>query len=209
LPVVTETYDGYLNDLSQFAVKPEHIARGIENASSDPVPEGNKGGGTAMICHGYKGGNGSSSRIVPGMEPNSERSKNYAIGVLVQANYGRARDLRIGGVPVGRLLQEQHGLSRVGGYGHNLSGDIFLAFSTANENLPGLENVTTAFKPRPFSVDVLDDMTINGLFEATADATEEAIYNALCQAETMVGLDGHRVEALPLAQVKNIMSKYL
>ncbi|CAM1503641.1 Fc.00g012320.m01.CDS01 [Cosmosporella sp. VM-42] len=249
LPVVAETFDGYMNDLSQFAVKPEHVVEGITNASSDPVPEGNVGGGTGMLCQGHKGGTGTSSRIVSNIDGQS-----YTVGVLVQANYGRMQHLSISGVPVGRILAEQAsrnaeeaakkaeydaakdkkdgsiiiiiatdaplnptqlrrlakratvGLARVGGYGHNPSGDIFLAFSTANK-LP-IQKPHDRYKVQPLDVNVADDETINGIFEATADATQEAIYNALCKAETMTGHMGRTVEALPLDKVKDIMAKF-
>lgn len=252
LPVVGETFDGYLNDLSVFAVTPDHVVRGIQAASTDPVPEGNRGGGTAMICQGFKGGTGSASRVVPGFD-HGGGEKEYTVGVLVQANYGRMQHLRVAGVPVGRILADERaepseadrakdqkdgsiivvlatdaplhplqcqrlakratvGLSRVGGYGHNPSGDIFLAFSTANEipvqTVTGDRRSVDAFKATPLVVEVTDDQSINALFEAAADATEEAIYNALCMAETMVGFKGHTVEALPLDRLKEIMDKY-
>lgn len=263
LPVVGETFDGFLNDITQFAVTPGHVVRGIESASPDAVPEGNTGGGTGMICHFFKGGTGSSSRLVPGFDgyAKDRQETTYTVSALVQANYGRPDALRIGGVPVGRLLQEQRemtaeqakaaneleseknrkdgsiiiilatdaplhplqlqrlakratsGLSRVGGVGHNPSGDIFLAFSTASEipvqTVTANKRTTDPWKPTPLTVQVLDDQTINSLFEAAADATEEAIYNALCMAETMTGLDDRVIEALPLDKVKDIMSKYL
>ncbi|KAK2674804.1 hypothetical protein RAB80_009788 [Fusarium oxysporum f. sp. vasinfectum] len=173
-PLVAETYDGYLNKQTRFALTPDHVVRGIRNASADAVPEGCTGGGTGMICHRFKGGTGSSSRVVPGLDSKGS-TKDYTVGVLVQANYGLKEDLHIGGVPVGRILISEAqapsssetpaihgphvdgsiiiiiatdipllpvqlqrlakratvGLSRVGGYGSNGSGDIFLAFSTA------------------------------------------------------------------------------
>ncbi|KZW03907.1 DmpA/ArgJ-like protein [Exidia glandulosa HHB12029] len=252
LPVVGETFDGFLNDIGALKVTPAHIVHGMENVSDAPVPEGNTGGGTGMICHWFKGGTGSSSRVVPG--PNGT---SYTVGVLVQANYGRMQDLRIGGAPVGRLYVEEQekkadkeraedvaaiqahkdkkdgsiiiilatdaplhplqlqrlakrctmGLARVGGNAHNPSGDIFLAFSTANE-IP-VQHEVDRWEPTPLNVQVLDDHSINGLFEATADATEEAIYNALCMGETMTGVRGKTVEALPLEKVKEYMQKYL
>ncbi|KAK1834996.1 peptidase family S58-domain-containing protein [Podospora conica] len=258
LPVVGETFDGYLSDISRFAVTSGDVVRGIEAASSGAVEEGNTGGGTGMVCHFYKGGTGSSSRVVEGLDA-GRGEKSYTLGVLVQANYGRPDALRIGGAPVGRVLAEQRGeeekarmkemerekdrkdgsiivilatdapmhplqlqrlakratvgLSRVGGVGHNPSGDIFLAFSTASEipvqTVTANKRTVDPWKPAPLTVEVLDDQTINSLFEAAADATEEAIYNALCMAEKMEGLDGRVVEGLPLDKVKEIMEKYL
>ncbi|KAK7421446.1 hypothetical protein QQX98_002144 [Neonectria punicea] len=257
LPIVAETFDGHLNDLRQFAVTPEHVVEGITQASSDPVPEGNVGGGTGMLCQGFKGGTGTSSRLVPADDDGVD---SYTVGVLVQANYGRMKHLRISGVPVGRILAEQAekdavlatqkrefdaakdakdgsiiiivatdaplhplqlqrlakratvGLARVGGYGHNPSGDVFLAFSTSNEipvqTVTGQHRAVDPFKPRKLNIDYVDDQTINGLFEAAADATEEATYNTLCMAETMTGHMGRTVAALPLDKVKDIMAKH-
>ncbi|KAJ7246739.1 peptidase family T4 protein [Mycena rebaudengoi] len=269
LPVVGETFDGTMNDISALKVQPAHVVRGIERANAGAVPEGNTGGGTGMLCHGLKGGTGSASRMVPA-DPSADKA-NYSIGALVQANYGRMRDLRIGGAPIGRLLEDgalkaaeenpsdaalaarveameqveakkdkkdgsiiivlatdaplhplqlqrlakraTMGLARVGGNAHNPSGDIFLAFSTANE-IP-VQTVTTSgrsvdpWTPKPLSVQVLDDQTINALFEATADVVEEAILNALCMAESMEGVGGIKVDALPLEKVKELMKKYL
>ncbi|GAB1192683.1 hypothetical protein APSETT444_001877 [Aspergillus pseudonomiae] len=245
LPVVGETFDGYLHDCTSFSVTPGHIVHGLENVvAGKSVREGNVGGGVGMVCHGLKGGTGSSSRRVLG---------DYTVAALVQANYGQLKDLRIAGVPVGRILAEEvasdpirqgmyekvaeakahkdgsiivvlatdaplHpaqlqrvakratvGLARVGGQGHNQSGDIFLAFSTGNE-IP----VNQHQQPAPVTrvIDVVDDSALNSLFEATADAVEEAIYNALCMAETLTGFLGHTVEALPLVRVKEIMKQY-
>jgi D-aminopeptidase len=239
---VGETFDGYLHDPTTFAVKPEHIVYGLENATNERVREGNVGGGTGMICHFFKGGTGSSSRVVLG----TSNQKGYTISALVQANYGKMTDLRIAGVPVGRILAAEAskqaareeleelekvkkrkdgsiivilatdaplhpiqlqrvakratvGLARVGGQGHNLSGDIFLAFSTG-------DRVHTQGMSTPGQEDPA--ININALFEAASDVTEEAIYNALCMAETMIGNQGHKVEALPLDRVKEIMAKH-
>ncbi|RYP83104.1 hypothetical protein DL770_005445 [Monosporascus sp. CRB-9-2] len=264
LPVVADTFDGYLNDLTQFTVKPEHIIKGLESVSSERVREGAVGGGTGMICHYFKGGTGSSSRLVPGFDAKGE-PKTYTIAALVQANYGKKAHLRIQGVPVGRILAEEAakaaendaaqkaaqeeleaeknrkdgsiivilatdaplhptqlqriakratvGLARVGGNGHNPSGDIFLAFSTGNgiptQTITMDRREVDPFKPTTITAELVDDSSINGLFEAAADATEEAIYNALCMAETMTGNKGHKIEALPLERVKEIMSKYV
>ncbi|KAI0601135.1 peptidase family S58 [Biscogniauxia sp. FL1348] len=262
-PVVAETFDGYLNDLTQFAVKPEHIVHGLESVSSERVKEGSVGGGAGMICHYFKGGTGSSSRVVGGFDV-KEEPKTYTVAALVQANYGKQHHLRIAGVPIGRILaaeaakaaendakiksaQEElerekdrkdgsiivilatdaplHptqlqrlakratvGIARVGGYGHNPSGDIFLAFSTGNgipvQSISMERRSVDPFKPTPVVVETVDDSSINGLFEAAADATEESIYNALCMAETMVGNQGHRIEGLPLGRVKELMEKH-
>ncbi|KAF7545766.1 hypothetical protein G7Z17_g8918 [Cylindrodendrum hubeiense] len=258
-PLVAETYDGYLNDQSRFAVTPEHVVTGILTANSDRVPEGNTGGGTGMICHRFKGGTGSSSRVVKGFDVTGN-PKDYTVGVLVQANYGSKENLCIGGVPVGRIIISQEssgtserpadtdssgneprkdgsiiiviatdvpltpvqlqrvakrattGLARVGGYGSNSSGDIFLAFTTATK-VPFQEFSMVAdgkpkvhpTQPLPRAVEMLDNDSISGVFEATADATEEAIYNALCMAETTTGYKGRSVEALDLDKVREIV----
>lgn len=259
-PVVAETFDGFLHDVTKFAVEPHHIVKGIDEASSDAVKEGNTGGGTGMLAHWFKGGTGSSSRIVPG-----EGEKKYTVGALVQANYGAMRDFRIAGAPVGRLIFEEQermaredasnprlfsqasllfkniqehkdkkdgsiiiimatdaplhplqlqrlakratvGLSRAGGWGANPSGDIFLAFSTAAE--AEVQNDSDRWTPRVRDVDMVEDATINALFEAGADAVEEAILNAVCMAETTVGFSA-KVDALDLDRVKELMEKYL
>ncbi|EGU87724.1 D-aminopeptidase [Fusarium oxysporum f. sp. conglutinans race 2 54008] len=253
-PLVAETYDGYLNKQTRFALTPDHVVRGIRNASADAVPEGCTGGGTGMICHRFKGGTGSSSRVVPGLDSKGS-TKDYTVGVLVQANYGLKEDLHIGGVPVGRILISEAqapsssetpaihgphvdgsiiiiiatdipllpvqlqrlakratvGLSRVGGYGSNGSGDIFLAFSTAAkvpmQRLEGGD--LDPFTPTSFEVGTVHNETINGAFEAVADATEEAICNALCMAKTMTGYKGRTVEALDLKKVREIVTKRL
>ncbi|ROW03650.1 hypothetical protein VPNG_07159 [Cytospora leucostoma] len=266
VPVVAETFDGVLHDISSFAVKPEMVGQGIENATADLTPEGCTGGGTGMICQGFKAGTGTSSRVVKGFGlPDADgnaQPRDYTVGVLVQANYGRIRDFRVAGVPVGRIIVDQRekegdaatlaqqaqieeakdkkdgsiiiiiatdaplhpvqlqriarratvGLARVGGYGHNPSGDLFLAFSTANkvfiQSMSTKNKNVDAFKPRPLSAEFTDDQSINGLFEAAADATEEAIYNAICMAETTVGHQGQKVDAIDLDQLKGILEKY-
>lgn len=266
LPVVAETFDGHMNDMTAFAVKPEHVVRGIDEAGAGLTPEGCTGGGTGMLCQGFKGGTGTSSRVVPGLgradAEGNAASRDYTVGVLVQANYGRIRDFRVAGVPVGRVVMEQRqrdedaaalaqqaeveeakdrkdgsiivilatdaplhptqlerlakratvGLARVGGYGHNPSGDLFLAFSTANkipvQTVKAGQRAVDPFKARALGIEVVDDKSINALFEAAADATEEAIYNALCMAQTQVGHKGHKVDAIDLQQLKEIMEKY-
>jgi D-aminopeptidase len=253
-PVIAETYDGFLSDPARFAVTPEHVMTGIQSATAAVVPEGNTGGGTGMICHRFKGGTGSSSRIVKGGNSDGKEVA-YTVGVLVQANYGVAETLCIGGVPVGRILQSEGklsnrtpveggvaeprkdgsiiiiistdapllpiqlqrlatratvGLGKVGGYGNNNSGDIFLAFSTANKIPTGdvsmqPNRLFNEYTPSERLVRMSDNDTLNGVFEAVADATEEAIYNAMSMAESMTGYKGRHVPALDLDDVKRIV----
>ena len=230
LPVVAETYDGYLNDINGFHVRPEHLFAAIAGATAGPVAEGNVGGGTGMICHGFKGGIGTASRQMA-------EAGGWTVGVLVQANYGRRGLLRVDGLPVGRsipasevptpgvppetgsiivvvatdapLLPHQCrrlaqratiGLARVGGIGADSSGDIFLAFSTANTGLAGDATDAT---PRPLQM--LANEALSPLFEGVAEATEEAILNALCQATTMTGIDGRVAWALPLERLRHLV----
>ena len=230
LPVVAETYDGWLNDINAFAVTQAHALQALEAARGGPVDEGNVGGGTGMRCHGFKGGIGTASRIVP------LGGVGYAVGALVQANYGVKRHLRIDGVPVGRELEADGapppgrpepggsiiavvgtdaplvptqcrrlaqratvGLSRVGGLGHNSSGDLFLAFATGN-SLP-------AESAEAYRLRMLRNGQLDRFFEAVADAVEESILNALVAADTMSGYQG-TLEALPLDRVQSIMARY-
>ena len=233
-PIVAETYDGGLNDVNGFHVKPEHALAALESASSGPVAEGNVGGGTGMICFGFKGGIGTASRVV------RQQEGTCTIGVLVQSNFGARPQLRIAGVPVGLeipgaaeqaragaqpegelgsiiivvatdapLLSHQVkrlarraalGLARTGGTAGNSSGDIFIAFSTANPGVAGGRGTTT--------VRMLRNQEMSSLFEATAQATEEAITNALVAAETMTGINGKTVVALPHDRVREILKKY-
>ncbi|KJZ74576.1 hypothetical protein HIM_05926 [Hirsutella minnesotensis 3608] len=254
LPVVAETYDGYLSDPARFAVTPQHVMDGIEKASADAVQEGNTGGGTGMICHGWKGGTGSSSRLVQGLNQDG-KEVTFTVGALVQANYGSKDSLRIGGIPVGWILKNEQdadeiaegqrdgsmreprkdgsiiiilatnaplvpiqlqrlarraavGLSKVGGYGHNSSGDIFLAFSTGNKIS---SQILPTPKPQvaPESAQMIGNSSIDSLFVAAADAVEEAIYNALFMAETTTGFKGRTIEAIDLDKVKRIVEKRL
>ncbi len=237
LPVVAETYDGTLNDINGFHVKPEHVFAALDSAATGALPEGNVGGGTGMICHGFKGGIGTSSRRLS--EDEGGYTGGYTVGVLVQANYGARRNLLIAGVPVGReipdllpeiqtgaapmgagsiigvvatdapLLPHQLrrvaqrvslGIARMGGMGSNSSGDIFIAFSTANPD--GWQRDDLA------QVTVLPNDRITPIFEATVLATEEAIVNALVAAQTMRGRDGNTVHALPHDRVRDIMRKF-
>lgn len=234
LPVVAETWDGLLNDINGFHVKQEHVFTALDGATSGPVAEGNVGGGTGMVTHGFKGGIGTASRKL------TEAQGGYTVGALVQANYGSRSLLRIAGVPVGReitdLMPERgqsgggdddagsiivvvatdapvlpHQLKRIvkrvalgigvmGGRGGNSSGDIFIAFSTANPEAAKSSGLV--------SLTMLPNDRINPLFEATTDATEEAIVNALIAAETMVGRDGNKVYAIPHNRLKQVLKKY-
>ena len=229
LPVVAETYDGFLNDINGFHVTKEHALAALEGASSGAVAEGGVGGGTGMICHGFKGGIGTASRRL------SASAGGYTVGVLVQANYGGRNTLTIAGVPVGReitdlrparggqgdgsiivvvatdapLLPQQLkrlarrvplGIARVGGLGTNGSGDIFIAFSTANEGADVGRDVK--------QVEMLPNSRMNPLIEATVQATEEAIVNALVAGETLTGVNGNTVYGLPHDRLRDVLRKY-
>jgi D-aminopeptidase len=251
LPVVAETYDGGLNDVNGFHVTAAHTLSALNGATGGPVSEGNVGGGTGMTCHGFKGGIGTASRVL------SADAGGYAIGVLVQCNYGARRELRVAGVPVGEeitdllpcvslddprvrpgrarcsnpapsreeiegagsiiiviatdapLLPHQLqrvatraalGVGRMGGKGENSSGDIFVAFSTANPR--------AAEGDRPVRVEMLPNDRLNPIFSATVQATEEAIVNAMLAADTMTGADGFRVFALPRDRLLAALKKY-
>ena len=236
LPVVAETYDGALNDINGFHVKPAHAFAALDGATGGVVAEGNVGGGTGMVCYGFKGGIGTSSRLV------KTPTGVYTVGVLVQSNFGRRPQLLVAGVPVGNeipqtptqatlpvvdpargdlgsiiiivatdapLLPHQLkrlarratlGMARTGGMSGNGSGDIFLAFSTANPE---------AFKADGLSVlQMVSNEQISPIFDATVQATEEAIINALVAAETMVGVNNRRVERLPHDQLRDVLRKY-
>ncbi|HEY0070999.1 MAG TPA: P1 family peptidase [Chloroflexia bacterium] len=233
LPVVGETYDGYLNDINGFHVKAEHVFEALDGASATNVEEGNVGGGTGMICYQFKGGIGTASRRLEGEQGG------YTVGVLAQCNFGLRRQLTVAGVPVGMEIGEDMpgpapastptgdvgsvivvvatdapllphqlkrvarrvsmGLARTGSVAGNSSGDIFIAFSTAN---PGASEAPTG------QVEVLNNNHISLLFAATVQATEEAVVNALVAAETMVGRDNHRVVALPHDRLQEALRKY-
>ena len=238
-PLVAETYDGVLNDMYGFHVKPEHVFAALDGAKSGPVPEGNVGGGTGMSCLGFKCGTGTASRHAT-FGPTTA----HTVGVLVQANFGARDQLTIAGVPVGREIRGAEnkynfgprpggadvagrgsiiaiaatdaplaphqlrriaqrvslGIGRTGGTGGNGSGDIFLAFSTAN---PG------AFRRGGTStIQMMSNDDMNFLMDATVDATEEAIINALVAARTMTGANGSTVFAVPHDQVRDILKKY-
>ncbi len=235
-PVVAETYDGFLNDIYGFHVKESNAYEALDNARSGMLAEGNVGGGTGMMCLGFKGGSGTASRVI------KIKDSTYTVGVFVQANFGAKHNLTIAGVPVGRELADTlnydfkappsyrqdgdgsiivivatdapllpHQLKRVaarvplgvgivGGRGENSSGDIFLAFSTANP---------AAFNRNGFTeVELLPNDLINPVFEGTVQATEEAIINAMVGAETMEGVNGNKAYALPHKRTLEILRKY-
>lgn len=233
LPVVAETYDGHLNDMSALHIQPEHVHEALDSAGPGPVAEGAVGGGTGMICHEFKGGIGTASRTVPFFE-------GYTVGALVQTNYGARSDLRLDGVPVGRELPRSAipsgwddapaagdgsiivilatdapllafqckrlaqraatGLARVGGYGHNGSGDIFLAFATGN--------TIDSSRERPTDLQMVPNPEMDSFFHAAAEAVEEAIWNALIAAETTVGFKGRTAYAIPHDAVQRIWTSY-
>ncbi|MEO8431523.1 MAG: P1 family peptidase [Acidobacteriota bacterium] len=225
LPVVAETWDGWLNDLNGFHVHPDDVFHAMDAARGGRIDEGNVGGGTGMICYEFKGGTGTSSRRL------AAKDGGYTIGVLVQCNCGRRAQLTIAGAPVGREIPEHPaygdtgsiiiavatdapllphqlkrlarraslGLARTGSISGDGSGDIFVAFSTANPDVQKLKGVA--------DLKMLPNDQMNPLFEATVQATEEAIVNALVAAETMTGIEGHRVIALPHDRVREIFQK--
>src|ERR1700677_2898789 len=228
LPLVAETWDGYLNDINGFHVKPEDADQAMADAHGGAIAEGNVGGGTGMICFEWKGGTGTASRKLP------EKAGGYTVGVLVQCNFGVHHLLRIAGAPVGYelagkkvwdsdtgsiivvaatdapLLPSQMkriakrvalGLGRLGSISGDESGDIFIAFSTANPGV-GLE------QNKPTPVQMLPNAQMDALFEATVQATEEAVVNALVAAKTMTGFDGHTVAALPHDRLQEVLKKY-
>ena len=233
LPVVAETWDGWLNDINGFHVKPEHVLQALDHARAGAVEEGNVGGGTGMICNGYKGGIGSASRKLP------EKDGGYTVGVLLQCNHGLRSDLRIAGINVGReiygddpyafvpsdvaergsiivvvatdapLLPHQLkriarrvtlGLGRNGSIAGNGSGDIFIAFSTANPEASNDARVT--------EVAMAPNDSLDALFAATVQATEEAEVNAMVAAQDMTGVDNHHVTALNHEKLREVLRKY-
>lgn len=235
-PVVAETYDGFLNDIYGFHVKETNVFEALDSAKSGYIKEGNVGGGTGMMCLGFKGGTGTASRLV------KINDSSYTVGVLVQSNFGSKNHFSIAGVPIGKELKDTlnyelkaapsyrqagdgsiivvvatdapllpHQLKRiaarvplgvgiVGGRGENGSGDIFIAFSTANQNAFQRENFST--------VNQLPNDLINPLFDATVQAVEEAIINAMVAAETMEGINGNKAYGLPHKLVIDLLKKY-
>ena len=226
LPVVAETWDGELNDINGFHVKADDAIAAMQDAHPGTIAEGNVGGGTGMICFEFKGGTGTSSRKLP------ENLGGYTVGVLVQCNFGVRHLLRIAGAPVGYeipldthrsdvgsiivvvatdapLLPHQLkriarrvtlGLGRLGSISGNGSGDIFIAFSTANAG--------AGLAQKSANVQTLANGQMDSLFEATVQATEEAVVNAMIGAKTMTGINGHTVEALPHDRLREVLKKY-
>jgi D-aminopeptidase len=227
LPVVAETWDGYLNDINGFHVKPEDAWHALDTAHSGPVEEGNVGGGTGMICNEFKGGIGTSSRVL------ERQAGGYTVGVLVQCNYGSRDHLRIAGINVGREISEHTiwhndvgsiivvvatdapliptqlkrvarkvslGLGRDGSYSGDSSGDIFIAFSTANPGADGTNGV--------HQITMLPNDSLDPIFLATVQATEEAVVNAMVAAETMTGINNHTVIALPHDRLREVLAKH-
>jgi D-aminopeptidase len=219
LPVVGETWDGFLNDINGFHVRPEHVAAALAAAHAGPIDEGSVGGGTGMVCHGFKGGIGTASRVV---------EEGWTLGVLVQANYGRRARFRVNGIPVGERLgadvvplpasaagegagsiiiliatdaplvpgqcervarRAGFGLARTGGMGERSSGDFALCFATGNRDL--------ATERPELALRMLNDGRINALYEAVIDAVEESILNAILASPTMTGRGGNTVHGLP------------
>jgi D-aminopeptidase len=227
LPIVAETWDGYLNDINGFHVKPEHAIHALDTAHGGPVEEGSVGGGTGMVCNEFKGGIGTSSRVL------SAQEGGYTVGVLVQCNYGQRDQLRVAGVPVGGeipdgTIREQEagsiivvvatdapliptqlkrvarrvslGLGRNGSYSGNGSGDIFVAVSTANGG------AVSAKKAQ--AIEMLPNDSLDRIFLATVQATEEAVINAMVAAPTMSGIDSHKVIGLPHERLREVLKKY-
>ena len=233
LPLVAETWDGWLNDTNGFHVKPEDVFHALDSAHGGAIEEGSVGGGTGMICYEFKGGNGTASRKIDIKVGKDKPAQSYAVGVFVQANFGRRALLMIAGVPVGKeipgsvykedtgsciavvatdapLLPNQLkrlarrvsiGLARTGTISGNGSGDLFIAFSTANRNSWAPDQVT-------HSVQTVPNDLMDPIFTGVVEATEEAVVNALVDNQTMTGAGNHRVEALPHDRLYEILKKY-
>lgn len=228
LPLVAETWDGFLNDINGFHVKKDHVFEALNSAASGPVDEGNVGGGTGMVVHQFKGGIGTASRKL---------ENGYTVGALVQANYGSRAQLTIAGVPVGKeipdLLEQKGklgddqgsiivviatdapllphqlkrlakrvplGIGAMGGRGGNSSGDIFIVFSTANAEAGKMKGLAT--------LQMIPNENINPFFGAIAEAVEESIVNAMVAAETMEGINGNKVFAIPHERLQTVLKKY-
>jgi len=238
LPVVAETWDGWLNDINGFHVKPEDVWHALDTAHGGAVEEGSVGGGTGMVCYEFKGGNGTASRIVSiavagrGDSGSQKVSHAYTVGVFLQANFGRRPQLIIAGVPVGQKIPGQVykeesgsciavvatdapllpnqlkrlarrvslGIARTGTISGNSSGDLFIAFSTANPNVENPDQIT-------HDVQTIPNDLMDPLFAGVVQATEEAVVNALIDNHSMTGRDNHRVEALPHDRLREILKR--
>jgi L-aminopeptidase/D-esterase-like protein len=233
LPVVAETWDGWLNDINGFHVKAEHIALALDSAHGGAIEEGSVGGGTGMICYEFKGGSGTASRKIEIKEKRDAPARSFTVGVIVQANCGRRPQLTIAGVPIGKeipgevykeetgsiiivvatdapLLPHQLkrlarraslGLARTGSVSGNGSGDLFLAFSTANPNVANPDQLM-------HNVQTIPNDLMDPIFTGVVQATEEAIVNALVDNHSMTGRDDHRVDALPHDRVRELLKKF-
>ena len=233
LPVVAETWDGWLNDINGFHVKAQDVAHALDTAHGGAIEEGSVGGGTGMICYEFKGGTGTASRKIDIRVSKDASPRSFVVGVFLQANFGRRPQLTIAGIPVGReipgevykeesgsciavvatdapLLPNQLkrlarrvslGLARTGTVSGNGSGDLFVAFSTANPNVVNPDQVTHDVQTIP------NDLT-DPLFIGVVQATEEAVVNALIDNHSMTGRDNHRVDALPHDRLRELLKKY-
>src|SRR5437667_3268017 len=233
LPVVAETWDGWLNDINGFHVKAEDVFHALDTAHGGVIGEGSVGGGTGMICYEFKGGNGTASRTVDIRVSKDAPPRSFVVGVFLQANFGRRPQLTIAGVPVGKeipgevykqesgsciavvatdapLLPNQLkrlarrvslGLARTGTISSNGSGDLFIAFSTANPNVANPDQVT-------HDVQTIPNDLMDPLFTGVVQATEEAVVNALIDNHSMTGRDNHRVDALPPDRLRALLRKY-
>jgi L-aminopeptidase/D-esterase-like protein len=233
LPVVAETWDGWLNDINGFHVKPNDIWHALDSAHGGAIEEGSVGGGTGMICYEFKGGNGTASRKIDIKAGKNGPARAFTVGVFLQANFGRRAGLTIAGVPIGKeipgevykeesgscigvvatdapLLPHQLkrlarrvslGLARTGTVSGNGSGDVFIAFSTANAKAYNPDQVT-------HTVETIPNDLLDPLFAGVVQATEEAVVNALIDNHDMTGRDNHRVEALPHERVRELLKKY-
>ena len=233
LPVVAETWDGWLNDINGFHVKPEHVFHAIDSAHGGAVEEGAVGGGTGMVCNGFKGGIGTSSRRL------TEKDGSYMVGVLVQCNYGTRQTLRIAGIPVGREIESEdpyafvpsdiaergsiivvvgtnapllpHQLKRIA---RRVSLGLGRNGSISGNGSGDIFIVFSIANPMASQVDHVVDLKMvpndmmDGLFAATVQATEEAIVNAMVAAQDMTGIDNHHVRALPHETLRAVLAKY-
>jgi D-aminopeptidase len=233
LPVVAETWDGWLNDINGFHVKPEDVWHALDTAHGGAIEEGSVGGGTGMICYEFKGGNGTASRKIDIRASKDASPRSFVVGVFLQANFGRRPQLMIAGIPVGKeipgevykkengsciavvvtdapLLPNQLkrlarrvslGLARTGTISGNGSGDLFIAFSTANPNVATPDQIT-------HDVQTIPNDLMDPLFAGVVQATEEAVVNALIDNRSMTGRDNHRVEALPHDRLSRLLKQY-